>query len=109
MSLISAPIMPYTCFIIGFALLHEILRVCIHWDLHEGREHVVCPAALCGREPGTQWGSLIPCRNECMTELKQRAQGIPQAGESKTDGGQSNYKGNNTASDVLPPSSQRAG
>lgn len=54
-------------------------------------------------------GSLIPCRNECMTELKQRAQGIPQAGESKTDGGQSNYKGNNTASDVLPPSSQRAG
>lgn len=36
-----------------------------------------------------------------MTELKQRAQGIPQAGESKTDGGQSNYKVN-TASDVLP-------
>lgn len=38
-------------------------------------------------------GSMNPCRNGCMTELKQRVQGILKAGDSKTNGGHSDWKG----------------
>lgn len=82
MPLLSSPTTPCTCLSVAGDSWSIPLQDC---DVPEGRDMLLSLLVHLGEGLAHETSSINHCRNECMITLKERVQGIPQAGDSKAD------------------------